>query len=141
MRRRNWIGFSSRTFFPSMIISPELGSIRRLTMRNSVVLPEPEVPTSIQVLPSGTSNVTAFTAGALAPGYFFVISLKRIFSMPSLFLSSNYLLGSDGKKIGLQLSILYRHVSSSLHGRNAYYYTQQPTKKSPFSFPFRSLLT
>src|SRR6266536_3147933 len=58
MRRRNKIGFSSRMFLSSMSIWPEVGSIRRLTMRNRVVLPEPEVPRSMQITPSCTPNVT-----------------------------------------------------------------------------------
>src|SRR5438067_2173737 len=81
MRRRNKIGFSSRTFLKSITISPEVGSIRRLTMRNRVVLPEPEVPTSIQVLPSATSKVTASTAGLLAPGNTLVISWNAILAI------------------------------------------------------------
>src|SRR5947209_18682620 len=47
-------------------------------MRKSVVLPEPEVPTSIQVLPSGSAKVTASTAGLFAPGYCLVISWNSI---------------------------------------------------------------
>src|SRR6266516_1216982 len=81
MRRRRAIGFSVSTFLPSITISPDVGSIRRLTMRKSVVLPEPEVPTSIQVLPSGTSNVTASTADLLAPAYCLVISWNAIFAI------------------------------------------------------------
>src|SRR5437588_1913199 len=84
MRLRKVIGFSVSTFLPSITISPDVGSIRRLTMRKSVVLPEPEVPTNIQVLPSGTSNVTASTAGLLAPGYCLVISWNAIFAILSL---------------------------------------------------------
>src|SRR6059058_272650 len=81
MRRRKAIGFSVSTFLPSITISPDVGSIRRFTMRKSVVLPEPEVPTSIQVLPSGSAKVTASTAGLLDPGYCFVISWKAIFAI------------------------------------------------------------
>src|SRR2546423_13129739 len=81
MRRRNKIGFSSRTFLPSMTILPEVGSIRRLTMRNRVVLPEPEVPTSRQVCPSGTPKVTASTAGLLPPGNTLVISWNAILAI------------------------------------------------------------
>src|SRR5438552_8395133 len=84
MRRRNKIGFSSRTFLPSITISPEVGSIRRLTMRNRVVLPEPEVPTSIQVLFSATSKVTALTAGLLALGNCLVISWNEIFAIKKM---------------------------------------------------------
>ena len=86
MRRRNKIGFSSRTFLPSMTILPEVGSIRRLTMRNRVVLPEPEVPTSIQVCPSGRPKVTASTAGLLAPGNTLVISWNAILAILLLLL-------------------------------------------------------
>lgn len=81
MRRRSSIGFSVSTFLPSMRIWPEVGSIKRLTMRSSVVFPEPEVPTSIQVLPSGTSKVTESTAGLPVPGYLLVISLNSILAM------------------------------------------------------------
>src|SRR2546428_5897919 len=88
MRRRNKIGFSSSTFLPSIKISPEVGSIKRLTIRSSVVLPEPEVPTSIQVLPSGKAKLTASTAGLLAPGYCFVMLWNAIFAMPLLLSTS-----------------------------------------------------
>src|SRR5712692_8527212 len=86
MRRRSKIGFSSRMFLPSMNIWPEVGSIRRLTMRNSVVLPEPEVPTSIQVVSSVTSKVTASTAGLLEPGNCLVMAWKAIFAIPLVLL-------------------------------------------------------
>src|ERR1700730_12325546 len=109
MRRRNKIGFSSRTFLPSMTILPEVGSIRRLTMRNRVVLPEPEVPTSKQVCPSGTPKVTASTAGLLAPGNTLVISSNAILAILLLLLywmlhtlKANYIRQS------LQLQRFYR---------------------------------
>src|SRR5690242_9333036 len=90
IRRRNKIGSSSRTFLPSIRISPEVGSIKRLTMRSSVVLPEPEVPTSIQVVPSGKAKLTASTAGLLAPGYCFVMLWNAIFAMFILLHETKY---------------------------------------------------
>src|SRR2546422_10286113 len=81
MRRRNVIGFSCRIFFPSIMILPEVGSIRRLTIRRRVVLPEPEVPSNIQVAPSGTAKVTASTAGRLAFWYCFVTSWNVILAI------------------------------------------------------------
>src|ERR1700682_2047496 len=81
MRLRSKIGFSRKMFLPSIRISPEVGSIRRLTMRSRVVLPEPEVPTNIQVFPSVTSNVTASTAGDCVPGNCLVISLNAMVAM------------------------------------------------------------
>src|SRR5437763_8450623 len=86
MRRRSKIGFSSRMFLSSIIIWPEVGSIKRLTMRKRVVFPEPEVPTSIQVVPSVTSKVTASTAGLLEPGNCLVMAWKAIFAIPLVLL-------------------------------------------------------
>src|SRR5712691_7870369 len=61
-----------------------------ITMRSSVVLPEPEVPTSIQVFPSVTSNVTASTAGELVPGNCLVISLNAMVAIAAgLLISEN----------------------------------------------------
>src|SRR6266516_2886968 len=108
MRRRKAIGFSVSTFFSSITISPDVGSIRRFTMRNSVVLPEPEVPTSIHVLPSGTSKVTASTAGLPAPGYCLVISWNAIFAI----LSAPLL---DASSISYQLYATILTIAKLLH--------------------------
>src|SRR2546421_3269808 len=97
MRRRNKIGFSSSTFLPSIRIAPEVGSIKRLTMRSRVVLPEPEVPTSIQVVPSCSSNVTASTAGLAVPSYCLVIFSNAIFAMRFL-IPPNHFLTLQGRK-------------------------------------------
>ncbi len=51
-----------------MRMSPEVMSIRRLTIRMAVVLPQPEGPTSTQISPAGTSSDSASTAGSGAPG-------------------------------------------------------------------------
>ncbi len=67
MRRRSRMGSSDWMLLPSMPISPDVGSISRFTMRSNVVLPEPDVPTRTQVLPSGTPKLTRSTAGAGPP--------------------------------------------------------------------------
>src|SRR5215471_1811489 len=65
-----------------MRIAPALGSMSRLTIRRRVVFPEPEVPTSMQMAPGGTSNVTPSTAGRPAPGYRFVTSRNAMVAIP-----------------------------------------------------------
>ena len=81
MLRRRAMGSSSSTFLPSIMMEPLVGSMSRLTMRRSVVFPEPDVPRSMQMMPGGTSNVTPSTAGLAVPGYLLVTSRKAILLM------------------------------------------------------------
>src|SRR3990170_53755 len=67
MVRRSCTGSYSEVFLPSMKISPELGSISRLTILIVVVLPQPDGPSSTQISPFGTSSVTWSTAGTVLP--------------------------------------------------------------------------
>ena len=66
---------------------PEVGSISRLTMRNKVVLPAPDFPTSMQVRPSGTVNVTSSTAGLVECPNLLVIAWNAISGMPLMLLA------------------------------------------------------
>ena len=50
------------TSTPSSRIRPEVGSISRLTILSDVVLPQPDGPTSTQILPAGTSSDRSLTA-------------------------------------------------------------------------------
>ncbi len=50
-----------------MTMSPSVISTMRLTIRNAVVLPQPEGPTRTQMSPAGTSTESASTAGTDAP--------------------------------------------------------------------------
>ncbi len=61
-----------------MKISPEVGSISRLTIFMVVVLPQPDGPSSTQISPSGTSIDTWSTAGAEPPGKTLVTRSSRI---------------------------------------------------------------
>src|ERR1700719_2318151 len=57
---------------PATSISPELGRSSPAIERNVVVLPQPEGPSSVNSLPSGTSKLTswaALTTVPRSPGY------------------------------------------------------------------------
>src|SRR5580693_628533 len=56
------LGSRSLTARPSMLIVPEVTSSRPATIRNAVVLPQPEGPTSTSSSPSPTSRSSALTA-------------------------------------------------------------------------------
>jgi hypothetical protein len=49
-------------------MSPLVGSIMRFTMRMTVVLPQPDGPTSTQISPAGTVSERSLTAGSSEPG-------------------------------------------------------------------------
>src|SRR3954468_20645400 len=60
------------TTLPDTVISPATGRSRPAIERSVVVLPQPDGPSSVKSLPSGTSNVTfwaAFTTWPLSFGY------------------------------------------------------------------------
>ena len=57
-----------RTDCPSMVMSPSVMSIRRLTIFIAVVLPPPDGPTSTQISPAGTARDSERTAGSVRPG-------------------------------------------------------------------------
>src|SRR5271168_2960617 len=67
MRRRRLIGSTVRTSWPSTLMWPASASISRLASRKSVVLPEPEPPTTASNSPSATSSETSSTARTGAP--------------------------------------------------------------------------
>ncbi len=50
---------------PSKIASPVVASCSRISVRPTVVLPEPDSPTRPSVLPFGSRNETSFTASNL----------------------------------------------------------------------------
>jgi len=62
MRRRNATGSSFDVSSPSISIRPDDGSTMRLIMRRSVVLPEPDDPTSTVVLRDGSTRLKSSTA-------------------------------------------------------------------------------
>ena len=62
MPRRSCTGFRCWIGSPSIVISPLVGSIRRLIMRSSVVLPHPDDPTKTVVLCAGSTRLKSSTA-------------------------------------------------------------------------------
>ena len=56
--RRNARRSASSNGVPRTVTLPELGVSNPLTVRISVDLPAPEVPTTPKILPAGTSKVT-----------------------------------------------------------------------------------
>src|SRR6266568_2818366 len=65
MVRRNGIGSSPRTSLSSMRTSPLLASIMRLTVRSSVVFPDPLRPRTAVVVPS--SNTSEIPSSSCLP--------------------------------------------------------------------------
>ena len=63
MLRRRVSGSRRRLSSPSIVMVPELGSMRRLIIRIVVVLPQPDGPTNTVVPPAGNSSDTRSTAG------------------------------------------------------------------------------
>jgi hypothetical protein len=53
---------------PPIRMSPDVMSIRRLTIFIAVVLPPPDGPTRTQISPAGIVNVRSSTAGSARPG-------------------------------------------------------------------------
>ena len=53
---------------PSIVTSPEVIVISRLTICMAVVLPLPDGPISTQISPAGTSRLRFDTAGVRRPG-------------------------------------------------------------------------
>ncbi len=68
MRRRSWSALTEVTSSPSRMIRPVVGSMSRFIIFSVVVLPQPDGPMSITILPSGTSNSSSSTAGRSWPG-------------------------------------------------------------------------
>jgi len=58
MRRRSSKAGTARVYCPSIFTVPEVGSISRLIILRSVVLPDPEVPTITAISPSATVRLT-----------------------------------------------------------------------------------
>ncbi len=61
-----WCGGTSFMTTPSIEIRPALGCAKPASIRSSVVLPQPEAPTSANISPLNISSVTASTA--VTPG-------------------------------------------------------------------------
>ena len=68
MRRRSSTAGSDMTSSPSIVMRPEVGSIRRLIIFIVVVLPQPDGPTRTQISPAGISSDRLPTAGGLPGG-------------------------------------------------------------------------
>src|SRR5262245_61897839 len=62
MPRRSAVSSWLVTSTPSIVIRPDVGSISRLTIFSDVVLPQPDGPTRMQILPAGTVNDRSLTA-------------------------------------------------------------------------------
>ena len=62
MPRRSSVTLRVAASTPSSRMRPDVGSIRRLTILSDVVLPQPEGPTSTQILPAGTVSDRSLTA-------------------------------------------------------------------------------
>src|SRR2546430_4051821 len=71
-----------RTELPSMVMSPSVMSIRRLTIFIAVVLPPPDGPTSTQISPAGTARDRLLTAGTDRPAYRLVTRSKTSSAAP-----------------------------------------------------------
>src|SRR5260370_687068 len=55
------------TLLPSIVMSPPVIGISRLTIFNAVVLPHPEGPIRTQISPLGTSKLRSLTAASARP--------------------------------------------------------------------------
>src|SRR5581483_5669312 len=67
MRRRSLVGGMREIGWPSIRISPLLGSISRLIIFSVVVFPQPLGPTRTQISPGGTSSDRSLTAPTWLP--------------------------------------------------------------------------
>ena len=56
-----WLGLRLETSRPSMVILPALGVSKPATMRSTVVLPQPDGPSSEMNSPFSTSRLKSFT--------------------------------------------------------------------------------
>src|SRR5215213_4891259 len=77
MPRRSCAGSRAAVSCPSIVIRPEVGSIIRLTIRNEVVLPQPDGPTSTVVAPLGAVRSRPSTA-TVPSAYALLTPSKRI---------------------------------------------------------------
>ena len=62
MLRRSSVSSRVAASTPSIRILPDVGSISRLTILSDVVLPQPDGPTRMQILPAGTFSDRSLTA-------------------------------------------------------------------------------
>src|SRR5262245_49260563 len=74
MRRRSATGSTLAASTPPIRTVPELGSARRLTRRNSVVLPEPEAPTTANNSALATDSDTPSSTGRPSPNRLLTVS-------------------------------------------------------------------
>src|SRR3954464_3856882 len=77
---------------PATSISPDVGFSRPAMERSVVVLPQPDGPSSVNSLPSGTSNETscaAFTTVPLSLGYSVYSDLTFSTFVPVLLILGN----------------------------------------------------
>ena len=72
MLRRSSVTSRVAASTPSMRMRPLVGSMSRFTILRLVVLPQPDGPTSTQILPAGTVSDRSFTA----PGVWALPSLR-----------------------------------------------------------------
>jgi len=68
MPRRSCEVSSALTLLPSIVMSPSVIGISRLTIFSAVVLPHPEGPISTHISPLGTSKLRSSTATCVRPG-------------------------------------------------------------------------
>src|SRR5947209_16238942 len=69
MPRRSSVASRARTSAPSMSTVPDVGSTSRLIVRTSVLLPQPDGPSSTANSPAPIVRSTSWTAGNAAFGY------------------------------------------------------------------------
>ena len=67
MPRRSAVTSRVAMSTPSIRIRPDVGSMSRLTILRLVVLPQPDGPTSTQILPAGTVSERSLTAPGVPP--------------------------------------------------------------------------
>ena len=68
MPRRSSTGSTVSVSRPLMKTLPDVGTTSRLIIRNVVVLPHPDGPSSTQISPAPTSRLTSSTAATLPRG-------------------------------------------------------------------------
>ena len=68
MPRRSCAVSIALTLLPSIVMSPSVIGISRLTILSAVVLPHPDGPISTQISPLGTSKLRSSTAAWARPG-------------------------------------------------------------------------
>src|ERR1700704_5152570 len=67
---------------PSIVIRPEVGSMRRLIIFMVVVLPQPDGPTRTQISPAGIVSDRSFTARGAEGGPYRLLTCSSVTTAP-----------------------------------------------------------